>query len=232
MTEKATPPKNHPAWDRAALAGTSILVLGAVVVSVCALRGPLSMEALAGSMARLPRAVWALLAIGCGAPGVVAATRPGWERVVAALGAVGGALLAYKLPSAWPRAAFDDWERSFALTHAGVPWAAVFAMVLGALLVLSFALSVRRVIEGPATNGEKADKGERARWLPAALALASLVAFALPASAAVHLATGSRLLPVGEPDELWAPAFTNASCPPAPEPPKPPPSVASSAPKP
>lgn len=232
MPDQDTPPKNvgegASRWDRAALVGAAILVLGAAAVSIAALRGPLSMESLTSGMNRIPRAIWALLALALGAPSIVAASdraavplRALWERIVAALAALAGALLAWKLPTAWPRAAFDEWERSFGNTHAGIPWSAVAAMVLAALVALNFALAWRRAIASP----------RRSPALSGAIAAVAVLAFALPASATVYLATGSRLVPVGAPDELWAPAFDEASCPPGPSA-SPTPSVAASASKP
>lgn len=243
MPHQDTPPKNvgvdSSRWDRAALAGAAILVVGAAAVSVVALRGPLSLETLTSGMNRPPRAIWPLLALALGAPSIVATSdfsstprRALWERIVAAFAALAGALLAWKLPTAWPRAAFDEWERSFAVTHAGIPWSAVVAMVLAAFLALNFALAARRVILARPTQASSPRPRSALYGAVAALA-GAVLAFALPASATVYLATGTRLVPVGAPDELWAPALDEALCPPsASASPSPSPRVAASAAKP
>ncbi len=214
-------------------------MVGAAAVSIVALRGPLSMETLTSGMNRLPRVVWPLLAVAFGAPSIVATSdrapvplRALWERIVAALAALAGALLAWKLPTAWPRAAFDEWERSFAVTHAGIPWSAVAAMVLAALLALNFALALRRAILARLTQASSPRPRSPLTGALAALA-GAVLAFALPASATVYLATGTRLVPVGAPDELWAPAFDEAQCPPSASPStSASPNAATSAPKP
>jgi hypothetical protein len=104
-----------------------------------------------------------------------------------------------------PRFAFDDWERRLSSTSGGIPWAAVAMMLLAAAFAASLVIALRRVIVVRAAA--------RARDLTIAAVVVATLVFVYSASAGIFLATGTRLVPAGSPDDLYAPV-EGLPCPP------------------
>lgn len=195
--------------DRAALFGTGVLSFAAAVLSIALARGPLSTERLATGGGALPRVIALLLVTAAAGPAAWVAYRERRalaERVIAGLALVAAWMLAWRATGTLPRFSFDAWERSLSSTAAGIPWAALVALVGAGAIAATFGLSLHRalVARGAASTVR----------LRAGVGVASFVLFLLPANAIVDLATGTRFLSFGEREDAWAPAFVGSACPP------------------
>ncbi len=207
MAEEAAVQTSPPPgrWVVAAAAGLGLVAVVAIAVAIAFLRGPLSTESLTRAM-RVPGSVLGVFAVAAVVPHLVLVFREplpaerwrGWlGRAVAVLGAGFALGIGSALGSAMPRFAFDDWERRLSATSGGVPWLAAVSILLAAAFAASLALGVHRLL--------RAKGARRSRQATTAVGVAAALIFAYAASAAVFLATGTRLVPVGAIDDPYAP---------------------------
>ena len=207
--------------ERLAAIALLLLAVWSVCLGFALMRGPISTEGFARFVHRVPRVLAAVIALIVAAPYLAFVFRAGipagpersrilLERVVAPFVALLAAVSAWAIATPLPRFAFDVWERRFSTTAGGVPWIAVGALVLAVGFAVSLGLTTHRL----ALARGVADSARHSRTLALLATIAALLALVTPASATIYLATGTRLLPISEPDDLFAPAFEATPCPP------------------
>jgi hypothetical protein len=210
-------PDKKPIERLLAAIALMLLTVWSVCLGFALLRGPVSTEGFARFVHRVPRVAAAVIALIVATPYLAFVFRGGTparpersrilvERVVAPFVAVLAAVSVWAIATPVPRFAFDVWERRLSTTAGGVPWLAVGALLVAVGFAVSFGLTTHRL----ALARGAADS----RRVALLATIAALLALVTPASATIYLATGTRLLPVGEPDDLFAPAFEAIPCPP------------------